>query len=190
VSDSLLPILAGQRLAVCVGAVGVSGRRALFVRRRRANVAGHSSGHPWERGGASETPEVAAARETQEEAASALRVRVMLAFRNLRKRAGWAFVFLCRHLGGAPAPDGLARPIARRVPPLADEMAALGSRSSRERLVCAPRLRGEYRLIPLLRALTLFNAPGVLVSRGYVIGDWGWGLRHGMNAEWHADILI
>jgi len=94
-------------MTVCVGAVVLHGQRALFVRQ----AAGHSLAGQWsipwgmlERG---ETPEEAILREICEESGIQARIDGLLGYQNLHTPGWIGIIFLCRHTGGEPVPDGL-----------------------------------------------------------------------------------
>jgi ADP-ribose pyrophosphatase YjhB (NUDIX family) len=112
------------KMAVCVGTVVLQEQRALWVRQALgASLEGQWS-IPWGVVDPGETPEAAALRETLEEAGITAEVEGLLGMQNLH-RAGWiGIVFLCRHAGGAPRPDGIETDRACYLD--LDEMDALG----------------------------------------------------------------
>jgi ADP-ribose pyrophosphatase YjhB (NUDIX family) len=103
------------RTAVCVGAVVVREVQqepcVLWVRQTYGTFKGQWS-IPWgfvnEEDGTPQSPEVAAVRETLEEAGVAVAVEGLLGVQNLCFDNGEPFIallFLCRHLSGKPTPD-------------------------------------------------------------------------------------
>jgi len=78
----------------------------LFVRQAKgASLEGQWS-IPWGMVDPGERPEAAALRETQEEGGITAEIEGLLGIQNLR-RAGWVgIIFQCRHINGAPTPDG------------------------------------------------------------------------------------
>ena len=133
-------------MAVCVGAVALNGRRALFVRQAAGQSLAGQWSIPWGVVEPAETPEVAAVRETEEEGGVRVAVEGLLGVQNLPQEGWLGVVFLCRHLSGAPAPDGVETDRAAYLS--LDEMAALGEPFEPWSAWLARRvLRGEYRLI-------------------------------------------
>jgi len=100
---------------VCVGAVVKRGARVLLVRQ----AAGHSlAGQwtvPWGRLEQGESPSLAALRETAEEGGIIAALEGMLGVQELPAPwAGWiALVYLCHHVSGEPAADGVETDAAR-----------------------------------------------------------------------------
>jgi ADP-ribose pyrophosphatase YjhB (NUDIX family) len=94
------------RMVVCVGAVVLNQERALFVRQAEGHPLAGQWSIPWGIVDPGETPESAILREIQEEGGILAEMEGLLGIQNLR-RGGWlAAVFLCRHAGGEPTPDG------------------------------------------------------------------------------------
>ncbi len=93
-------------MAVCVGAVVLRADRVLFVRQAKGQSLEGQWSIPWGVVDPGETPEVAALRETQEESGVLARLDGLLGFQNLN--TGWlSLIFLCQHVEGEPAPDGV-----------------------------------------------------------------------------------
>ena len=94
------------RIVACVGTVVLRGNQALFVRQAKGNSLEGQWSIPWGIIGTAESPDIAALRETQEEAGVTARIEGLLGIQNLR-REGWiGIVFLCQHIRGTPTPDG------------------------------------------------------------------------------------
>ena len=94
------------RMAVCVGTVVLRDERVLWIRQAAgASLAGQWS-IPWGLVEPNETPEQAALRETHEEAGVTAEVAGLLGYQNLPSPGWLGLVFLCRHAGGEPRPDG------------------------------------------------------------------------------------
>ncbi len=94
------------KIVVCVGAVVLQGKRALFVRQARGHSLEGQWSIPWGIVDPQESPDVAAVRETQEEGGVVAEIEGVLGIQNLR-REGWvSIVFMCRHVSGIPMSDG------------------------------------------------------------------------------------
>ncbi len=102
------------RITLCVGAVVLRENRVLFVRQTYGSLKGTWS-LPWgfvdgkTPEGVLEPPDVAAVRETREEAGIVATVEGLLGVQNHSSPAGELrlyLLFLCRHLSGEPMPDG------------------------------------------------------------------------------------
>jgi 8-oxo-dGTP diphosphatase len=93
---------------VCVGAVVKKGDRVLLVRQAPGHQLEGQWTIPWGLLEAGESPSTAVVRETGEETGVVVEVKGLLGVQELpRPWEGWiALVYLCRHLGGAPRPDG------------------------------------------------------------------------------------
>lgn len=103
------------RITICVGAVVLRGERVLFVRQTYGE---HLTGVwtlPWgfahgtAPDGQPDPPHVAALRETLEEGGVTAEIVGLLGVQNHVSSTGEPRVyllFLCRHTGGEPAPDG------------------------------------------------------------------------------------
>lgn len=94
------------RIVACVGTVVLQGQRALFVRQARGHPLEGQWSIPWGVVDPQESPDVAALRETREEAGVTASIEGLLGIQNLR-RPGWiGVIFLCQHESGDPVPDG------------------------------------------------------------------------------------
>jgi 8-oxo-dGTP diphosphatase len=100
---------------VCVGAVVRKGERVLLVRQAPGHSLQGQWTVPWGRLEAGESPAAAAARETQEEGGVRAEVEGLLGVHELAAPwEGWiALVYLCRHVEGECAPDGMETDAAR-----------------------------------------------------------------------------
>jgi len=94
-------------MTVCVGAVVLRGDQALFVRQAPGHPLEGQWSIPWGIVEAPETPEAAALRETWEEGGIRANVVGLLGLQNLPEEGWLGLVFLCRHVEGAPRPDGV-----------------------------------------------------------------------------------
>jgi ADP-ribose pyrophosphatase YjhB (NUDIX family) len=101
------------RITVCVGAVVLRENKALFVRQAYGGLKGKWS-LPWgfvdgkTSDGSPEPPDVAALRETQEEAGVIANVEGLLGVQNHSNDEGELrlyLLFLCHHVSGEPRPD-------------------------------------------------------------------------------------
>ena len=103
------------RVIACVGAVVLRGQEVLLVRQTYGALKGMWS-LPWgflhgeDPRGFADPPQVAALRETLEEGGIEAEIEGLLGIQNhARRESGELCVyllFLCRHTGGEPAPDG------------------------------------------------------------------------------------
>ncbi len=94
-------------MAVFVGAVVLQGERVLFVRQAKGHSLAGQWSVPWGAVDPGEWPESAAVRETQEEAGIVAEVEGLLGVQNLRREGWLGIAFLCRHISGTPAGDGV-----------------------------------------------------------------------------------
>ncbi len=103
------------RVILCVGAVVLRGQKVLLVRQTYGALKGMWSlpwGFPHDEGerGFADPPQVAALRETLEEGGITAEIEGLLGIQNhVRQESGEPCVyllFLCRHAGGEPTPDG------------------------------------------------------------------------------------
>ncbi|NOZ26921.1 MAG: NUDIX domain-containing protein [Chloroflexi bacterium] len=92
---------------VCVGAVVLKGDRALWIRQAPGQSLSGQWSIPWGFLDPGEAPEIAALRETREEANVVAEVKGLLGIQNLSEDGGIGIVFLCRHIDGEPTPDGV-----------------------------------------------------------------------------------
>ncbi|MEW5873344.1 MAG: NUDIX hydrolase [Chloroflexota bacterium] len=100
------------RLTLCVGAVVLHKNKILFVRQTYGGLKGKWS-LPWgfvegnRPDGSLEPPELAAIRETQEEAGVIVKVEGLLGIQNHSSRgeARLYIIFLCHPISGEPKPD-------------------------------------------------------------------------------------
>jgi len=101
------------RNILCVGAVVVNKNKVLFVRQAEETQKNNWS-IPWgfvdgnTPDGSLEPPDIAAIRETREEAGIIAEVEGLLGIQNHRNRQGKLMVYLlylCRHISGEPTPD-------------------------------------------------------------------------------------
>jgi 8-oxo-dGTP diphosphatase len=94
------------KAVVFVGTVVLQDKRALFVRQAKGHVLEGQWSIPWGAVDPDESPDVAALRETLEEGGVQAEIEGLLGIQNLH-RDGWTgIIFLCRHVGGTPMPDG------------------------------------------------------------------------------------
>ena len=143
------------RVVVCVGAVVLREQEVLLVRQTYGALKGMWSlpwGFPHEDSeGFADPPQVAALRETLEEGGITAEIEGLLGIQNhARQESGEPCVyllFLCRHVGGEPMPDGQETDRAAYF-----SMAALDALDEPVDEFCewlARRvLRGDFRLIP------------------------------------------
>jgi len=94
-------------MTVCVGAVVLRGDQVLFVRQAAGHPLEGQWSIPWGIVDAHETPEVAVLRETWEESGIRADLVGFLGFQNLPQEGWLGLIFLCRHVGGVPRPDGV-----------------------------------------------------------------------------------
>jgi ADP-ribose pyrophosphatase YjhB (NUDIX family) len=95
------------RMAVCVGAVVLRAGRVLFVRQAQGQSLAGQWSIPWGVVDNDESPEEAALRETIEESGIKAEIDGLLGIQNL-PGAGWlGIAFLCHHVEGEPASDGV-----------------------------------------------------------------------------------
>lgn len=145
------------RITVCVGAVVLQKDKVLFVRQAYGSEKGQWS-IPWgfvegnKPDGSLEPPNIAAIRETQEEAGVIAEVEGLLGIQNQRRRQGQLQVnllYLCRHVSGEPTPDN--RETDKAAYFSLDEMNTLDEPFLEfcKWLACRV-LRGEHRVIPSL----------------------------------------
>jgi ADP-ribose pyrophosphatase YjhB (NUDIX family) len=102
---------------------------------------------PWGLVDPDETPEDAALRETLEESGITAEIEGLLGIQNLRSEGWLALIFLCRHVHGVPAYDGVETDGAAYFS--LEEMDALDEPIEPWCHWLVSRvLRGEYHLIP------------------------------------------
>ena len=90
------------KMAVCVGAVVLREKSALFVRQAEGQSLAGQWSIPWGVVDNDEAPEAAALRETYEESGIKAEIDGLLGIQNL-PGAGWlGIVFLCHHVEGEP----------------------------------------------------------------------------------------
>lgn len=94
------------KIVACAGAVVLQGGRALLVRQAPGHPLAGQWSIPWGIIEPDEPPEVAAVRETREESGVVAEVEGLLGIQNLNQPGWIAIIFLCRHTGGIPVPDG------------------------------------------------------------------------------------
>ena len=101
------------RITICVGAVVLQKDKVLFVRQTYGGLKGRWS-IPWgfvdgkKPDGALEPPDMAAIRETQEEAGVIAEIEGLLGLQNHCNKQGdlWLYlIYLCQHVSGEPTPD-------------------------------------------------------------------------------------
>lgn len=95
------------RNVLCVGMVVVHEARVLLVRQAAGTSLAGQWSVPWGLVDAGETAEIAAVRETLEEAGVTAEVHGLLGIQNIDWEAATAPVFLGRHISGEPTPDGV-----------------------------------------------------------------------------------
>jgi ADP-ribose pyrophosphatase YjhB (NUDIX family) len=146
-----------SQLTLCVGAVVLREAKVLFVRQAYGGLKGKWS-LPWgfvdskNSEGQFESPDKAAARETQEEAGIIAQVEGLLGVQNDRNIEGEQqlyILFLCHHVSGEPTPDN--RETDRAAYFSADEMADFNEPFDEFCEWVARRvLEGQHHLIPPL----------------------------------------
>ena len=144
------------RIIACVGAVVLRGQEVLLVRQTYGALKGMWS-LPWgflhgeDPRGFADPPQVAALRETLEEGGINAEIEGLLGIQSHTRRESGEpcvyFLFLCRHVGGEPAPDG--RETDRAAYFSLAQLDALDEPVGEFCEWLARRvLRGDYRLIP------------------------------------------
>jgi len=134
---------------VCAGTVVVHDDKVLLVRQAQGqSFAGHWS-TPWGIVEANEPPDVAAVRETLEEAGVTAEIEGFLGYQNYEWEAMVAFVYLCRHVCGEPTPDGVETDLAGYFS-LAELDTLTDPIENWTNWMIRRVLSGEYQLIPLL----------------------------------------
>lgn len=101
-----------SQITLCVGAVVLRENKVLFVRQTYGGLKGKWS-LPWgfvdgkKPDGSLESPDMAAIRETQEEAGIVAKVEGLLGIQNHSNNGEprLYIIFLCRHINGEPTPD-------------------------------------------------------------------------------------
>ena len=94
------------KIVVCVGSVVLRGNTALFVRQAKgASLEGQWS-IPWGLVEPGEALDAAALRETREESGVHAEITGLLGIQHLNWESSVGVIFLCRHIKGAPVPDG------------------------------------------------------------------------------------
>jgi ADP-ribose pyrophosphatase YjhB (NUDIX family) len=146
------------KITLCVGAVVLQKDKVLFVRQAYGSEKGQWS-IPWgfvegnKPDGSLEPPDIAAIRETQEEAGVIAEVEGLLGIQNQCCRQGQLQVnllYLCRHVSGEPTPDN--RETDKAAYFSLDELNTLDEPFLEFCKCLACRvLRGEHRVIPPLR---------------------------------------
>lgn len=144
------------RFALCVGAVVRRGDGVLFVRQTYGESLTNTWTLPWgfvdspQPGCPADPPHRAALREVLEESGVTAAVDGLLGIQEHVDRAGHLrvyFLFLCRHVGGDPMPDGVETDRSAYLT-LAD-LDTLGDPLDAFCLWLARRvLRGEHHVIP------------------------------------------
>ena len=122
---------------------------ALLVRQAKGHSLEGLWSIPWGLVEATEAPEVAAVRETLEEANVIATVRGLLGYQNLKSEQedSLALVFLCEHVSGHPEPDGRETDAARYF--TEDEIETMGDQVEIWCKWIALRvLRHEHALVP------------------------------------------
>ena len=139
------------KMAVCVGAIVLRGERALLVRQAPGASMAGSWSIPWGVVDEGEWPEAAVVREVREEGGIVAEVEGLLGIQNL-PREGWiGILYLCRHVRGEPACDGVETDRAAylslaEIDALAEPVEDLSGWMARR------VLRGEHRVVPPERA--------------------------------------
>ena len=95
------------RIVVCVGTVVLRENRALFVRQAKGQSLEGKWSILWGVVEPGESPDNAALRETGEEGGITAEIEGLLGYQNFSWESSVALVFLCRHVGGEPVPDGV-----------------------------------------------------------------------------------
>jgi ADP-ribose pyrophosphatase YjhB (NUDIX family) len=144
-------------MVLCVGAVVVRDAKILFVRQTYGGLQGRWS-LPWgfvngiSADGYLESPDLAALRETCEEAGIVASVEGLLGIQNHTSPNGEPrlyLIFLCRHVSGEPAPDLHETDQAAYLS--LDDLLSLNESVDEYCLWHAQRvLRGEFHLLPPL----------------------------------------
>lgn len=91
---------------LCVGAVVLQGKKVLLVRQAQGESLAGQWSIPWGIIEQDEYPSAAAERETREEGGITAEVEGLLGIQNLAWESSVAIIYLCRHIDGAPQPDG------------------------------------------------------------------------------------
>lgn len=94
-------------MVVCAGAVVLQGTRALLIRQAQGHSLAGQWSIPWGIVDSEETPEDAALRETYEESGIKAEIDGLLGIQNLPTPGWLGIIFLCHHVDGEPAPDGI-----------------------------------------------------------------------------------
>jgi mutator protein MutT len=100
------------RKVVCAGAVVLKNDKVLLIRQAPGQSFAGEWSTPWGLVEADEPPDVAAMRETLEEAGIIAEIEGFLGYQNYEWKAMVAFVYLCRHVSGEPTPDGVETDLA------------------------------------------------------------------------------
>jgi len=136
------------KMVVCVGAVVLRGNQALFVRQAKGHPLEGQWSIPWGIADASESPDAAALRETQEEGGIVAEVEGLLGIQNLPQKGWVGIIFLCRHVSGVPACDGGVETDRAAYFSLAEMDAFDGLFEPWCEWLVRRVLQGEYRVIP------------------------------------------
>ncbi|MBN1246177.1 MAG: NUDIX domain-containing protein [Anaerolineae bacterium] len=102
-----VPAVWPPTMAVCVGTVVLKEDTALLIRQAKGHALAGQWSIPWGLVDTGETPEQAALRETREESGVTAAVDGLLGIQNLRTPGWLAVIFLCHHVEGEPAADGV-----------------------------------------------------------------------------------
>jgi ADP-ribose pyrophosphatase YjhB (NUDIX family) len=94
------------KITVCVGTVVLQGEQALFIRQAKGHSLEGKWSIPWGIIEPNEPPEIAALRETLEEAGIEARIEGLLGIQNLPQQGWVGIIFLCQHVSGDPTSDG------------------------------------------------------------------------------------
>jgi mutator protein MutT len=94
-------------MVICVGAVVLQDHCILLIRQAPGHSLAGQWSIPWGIVDNGETPEDAVLRETLEESGITAMVSGLLGIQNLSTQDWLGIIFLCQHIAGAPAPDGV-----------------------------------------------------------------------------------
>lgn len=91
---------------ICVGSVVVKSNQALLIRQAEGTSLAGQWSTPWGLVDAQEFPDVAAVRETLEEAGIVAAIRGLIGIQHIKWQSGVGIIFLYDYQSGDPVPDG------------------------------------------------------------------------------------
>ena len=92
---------------VCAGTVVLDKNKVLLVRQAKGHSLEGQWSIPWGIVETDEPPDETAVRETVEESGITAEIEGLLGYQNFHWQSMLAFVYLCRHVSGEPASDGV-----------------------------------------------------------------------------------